>query len=69
MTRLGERQFLNYVAVTPALRARGLGSALLGAAIEVARRPGQRTLELDSSFSRALFWLGLSYEQLSRLPE
>ena len=47
MRRLGERQFLNYVAVTPELRARGLGSALLGAAIEVARRPGQRTIELD----------------------
>ena len=28
-----------------------------------------KTLELDSSFSRALFWLGLSYEQTSRLPE
>ena len=47
MRRLGERQFLNYVAVTTGLRARGLGSALLGAAIEVSRRPGQRTLELD----------------------
>ena len=28
-----------------------------------------KTLELDSSFTRALFWLGLSYEATSRLPE
>jgi serine/threonine-protein kinase len=28
-----------------------------------------KTLELDSSFTRALFWLGLSYEQTSRIPE
>jgi len=28
-----------------------------------------RTLELDSNSTRALFWLGMSYEQLSRLPE
>jgi len=29
----------------------------------------RRTLELDPDFSRALFWLGQSYEQTSRLPE
>ncbi|HSE26751.1 MAG TPA: tetratricopeptide repeat protein, partial [Gemmatimonadales bacterium] len=28
-----------------------------------------KTLELDPSFTRALFWLGLSYEQTSRIPE
>jgi tetratricopeptide (TPR) repeat protein len=28
-----------------------------------------KTLELDSSFTRALFWLGLSYEQTARIPE
>ena len=47
MRRFAERQFLNYVAVTPEMRGRGIGNALLGAAIEAARRPGQSTLELD----------------------
>jgi len=28
-----------------------------------------RTLELDSNFSRARYWLGLSYAQTSRLPD
>ncbi|HJS47273.1 MAG TPA: tetratricopeptide repeat protein, partial [Gemmatimonadales bacterium] len=28
-----------------------------------------KTLELDSSFTRAIFWLGLSYEQTARIPE
>jgi tetratricopeptide (TPR) repeat protein len=32
-------------------------------------RQSLKTLELDSNFSRALFWLGLSYEQTARLPE
>jgi TolB-like protein/tetratricopeptide (TPR) repeat protein len=29
----------------------------------------QATLEMDSTFSRARFWLGLSYEQLDRKPD
>lgn len=47
MRHFGDRLFLNYIAVAAQARSRGLGTRLLGAAIDRSRRPGQQRLELD----------------------
>ena len=48
---------LNAAAARPYYNARQYGDAV---------KQSQRTLEMDSTFSRAHFWLGLSYKQLGR---
>ena len=47
----------NAAAARPYYNARQYGDAV---------RQSEQTLEMDSTFSRARFWLGLSYEQLGR---
>jgi ribosomal protein S18 acetylase RimI-like enzyme len=70
MRQLPDRLFCNYIAVSRDARSRGLGTALLGAGIAAARRPGQLMLELDvfDDNEPAIAWYrGLGFGESSRV--
>lgn len=66
MRRLNRALFLNYIAVAPGSRERGLGGRLLAAAIQSTRVPGDSAMHLDvfEQNRPALNW----YERLGFAP-